>query len=454
MKKQPDILKDNLWKLMLKLSLPGILGMMVISINSLVDAIYVSYFIDAEAFAGISLLFPLTLVITSVTVFIAAGSSSVLSRAIGAKDIEKQQKVIPNMIALSLISSIILMVVGVLFTKQLVAFMGATGAMLDYGVSYFEISILGVFFTIYGLSANGLIRSEGKIKQAMTFTVVSVVLNITLTPLFIHTFSMDIAGAALSSIISMFIYAIATSLYFVKKKASFTIGKFSVKIEKDIIKDVISVGTSAFVMQLSNVIKQFFLFRTLAWYGTTHDIAFFSAAFRLFSFLAVPVLGLLQPLQPIIGINYGASNIPRCIEAIKTFRIGGVLFILVFMIPVLIFPEYCIQLMLPDMVLNTQEIFNLRSILAVLFLLPIASSSIIFFQSVGKGKLASIVPISRQIVLFLPLIWVFPKMFGINGIYYTLVVENIIYALVLWILSSIELKKLLSSASKRMVFQK
>lgn len=288
----------------------------------------------------------------------------------------------------------------------------------------------------------------------MTFTIMSVVINITLTPLFIHTFSMDIAGAALSSIISMFIYAIATSLYFVKKKASFTTGKFSIKIEKDIIKDVISVGTSAFVMQLSNVIKQFFLFRTLAWYGTAHDIAFFSAAFRLFSFLAIPVLGLLQPLQPIIGINYGASNISRCIEAIKTFRIGGVLFILVFMIPVLIFPEFCIQLMLPDMVLDTHEIFNLRSILAVLFLLPIASSSIIFFQSVGKGKLASIVPISRQIVLFLPLIWVFPKMFGINGIYYTLVVENIIYALVLWILSSIELKKLLSSTSKRMAFQK
>lgn len=156
MKKQPDILKDNLWKLMLKLSLPGILGMMVISINSLVDAIYVSYFIGAEAFAGISLLFPLTLVITSVTVFIAAGSSSVLSRAIGANDIEKQQKVIPNMIALSLISSIILMVIGVLFTQQLVAFMGATGAMLDYGFLilkylFWEYFLLSMAFLLMGL---------------------------------------------------------------------------------------------------------------------------------------------------------------------------------------------------------------------------------------------------------------------------------------------------------------
>ncbi len=442
MGKRPDILKDNLWKLMFKLSLPGVLGMMVISINSLVDVIYVSYFINSEAFTGISLLFPLVLVTTSVTVFIAAGSSSVLSRAIGANDIQKQQKVIPNMIALSIISSLILMIGGILFAEQLVAFMGATGAMLDYGISYFKITVLGVFFSIYGLSANGLIRSEGKIKQAMMFTVLSVLLNCTLTPLFIHVFSMGIAGAAWSSTVSMFVYAFATSLYFARKKASFAIGKFSIRIEKSIIKDVIHVGTSAFVMQLSNVIKQFFLFRTLTWYGTPHDITFFSAAFRLFSFLAIPVLGLLQPMQPIIGINYGASNISRCIEAIKIFRVGGVLFVSVLMIPVLIFPEYCIRLLLPDIILDTRDIFNLRIILMVLFLLPLASSSIIFFQSIGKGKLASIFPVGRQIVLFLPLIWCLPIVYGVDGIYYTLVIENALYAMLLWGVSSVELKKM------------
>ncbi len=439
---------------MWKLSLPGILGMMVISINSLVDAIYVSHFVDVKAFAGISLLFPLTLVITSVTVFIAAGSSSVLSRAIGANDIEKQQKVIPNMIALSLISTMVLMIIGLLFSKELVTFMGAKGAMLDYGISYFEISVLGIFFSIYGLSANGLIRSEGKIKQAMTFTVISVLLNISLTPLFIRTFSLGIDGAAWSSILSMLIYSIMTSFYFINGKASFKTGSFGVRIEKSIIKDVVNVGTSAFVMQLSNVIKQFFLFRTLAGYGTSHDIAFFSAAFRLFSFLAIPVLGLLQPMQPIIGINFGASNFSRCIEAMRTFRIGGISFILILMVPVLIFPEYCIQLMVPDMVLNTQEIFNLRSILTVLFLLPIASSSIIFFQAIGKGKLASMFPIGRQIVLFLPLIWFLPQIFGINGIYYTLVIENILYTLILWIVSYSELRKLIGPATENIVFQK
>ncbi|WP_108867831.1 MATE family efflux transporter [Aquimarina aquimarini] len=441
MNKRPDILKDNLWKLMWKLSLPGILGMMVISINSLVDSIYVSYFIGADAFAGVSLLFPLTLVITSVTVFIAAGSSSVLSRAIGADDKETQQKVLPNLIALSMISSIIIIGGGVFFSEELVAVMGGTDAMFEHGISYFKVYILGAFFNIYGLSANGLIRSEGKIKQAMTFTVMSVILNIMLTPLFIHTFSMSIEGAAWSSIVSMLIYAIATSLYFIKGKASFNTGRFKIGIEKDIIKDVMNIGTSAFVMQLSNVVKQFFLFRTLTWYGTPHDITFFSAAFRLFSFLAIPVLGLLQPMQPIIGINYGASNIKRCIEAVKVFRIGSILFVAVLMIPVLFFPEYCIQLLLPDIVLSSADIINLRSILAVLLLLPIASSGIILFQATGKGKLASLLPIGRQVVLFLPLILFLPRLYNVDGIYYALILENVLYALLVWIVSRNELRK-------------
>lgn len=439
---------------MWKLSLPGILGMMVISINSLIDAIYVSHFISADAFSGISLVFPLTLVITSVTVFIAAGSSSVLSRAIGANDIQKQQKVIPNMIALSLLSSGVIIVVGVMFAEELVLLVGGTQTMLTYGVSYFRVYILGAFFSIYGLSANGLIRSEGKIKQAMTFTVLSVILNISITPLFIHTFSMGVEGAAWSSIIAMLVYAVATSLYFIRGKASFDTGRFTVGIQKEIITDVINVGTSAFVMQLSNVIKQFFLFNTLTKYGTSHDIAFFSAAFRMFSFLAIPVLGLLQPMQPIIGINYGASNIERCVEAIKVFRIGGILFIFCLMIPAFIFPEYCIHLILPDIVLSTQEIMNLRAILAVLLLLPIGSSSIILFQAIGKGKLASIFPISRQIVLFVPLILLLPEVFGINGIYYSLVIENVIYAIVLWGVCFYELKKLRIFDFKGIAYQK
>ena len=323
---QPNLLKDSPWKLMRKLSLPGILGMMVISINSLIDSVYLGNLVSAEAFAGVSLLFPLTLVVSGATGFIAAGSSSVLSRAIGADDPSIQRQVIPNLLALSLVFSGILMLVGLLLTEEVVWLMGAQGEVLQAGTDYFKVYILGVFFTIYGLSANGLIRSEGRIRQAMTYTVVAVVINIALTPLFIDVFSLGVKGAAWSSIASMMIYSLLTSFYFLRGDPSFDTGRFRVRIEQGIIQDVMNVGLSAMVMQLSNVVRQFIVFRSVTWYGNAHDLVFFSAAFRLFSFVSVPVMGLLQPLQPVVGVNYGASYWERCIQAVKnvSLRRGAV----------------------------------------------------------------------------------------------------------------------------------
>lgn len=439
---QPDLLRDNPWKLMRQLSLPGILGMMVISINALIDSIYLGNLVGPDAFAGVSLLFPLTLVVTSATVFIATGSSSVLSRAIGKKDEKIQRKVIPNLITLSLIFSGLLMVVGLVFAEELVGLLGATDAIHQAGVEYFSTYLWGMFFSIYGLSANGLIRAEGKIRQAMRFTMVAVAVNIFITPLFISTFKLGIAGAAWSSIVAMTVYSILTSLYFVRDKASFSTGKFSIGIEQSIMRDMAHVGFSAFLMQISNVIRQFIVFRSVTWYGTAHDVVFFSAAFRLFSFMAIPAMGLLQPLQPIVGINYGASNWDRCIDAVKVFGTGAVGLLLLFLIPLMIFPESFIHIMIPDETLTYQDIDNLRLIMMVLPVIPIASSSIIFFQSIGKGKIAGMLPIIRQVALFLPLIWLLPQFMSLKGIYYSLAIENILYAIGVWVFARQELKKL------------
>lgn len=439
---QPDLLKDSPWRLMRKLSLPGILGMMVLSINSLIDSVYLGNMVSADAFAGVSLLFPLTLVVTSVTGFIAAGSSSVLSRAIGADNKQVQRMVMPNMIALVLFSSVLLMLVGLLFTEETVSLMGAEGAVYQAGVDYLRVYLSGIFFSIYGLSANGLIRSEGRIKQAMTYTIIAVVLNIVLTPVFISFLDLGIEGAAWSSIASMLVYSLLTSLYFIRGKATFAIGKFGIRIEKDIITDVISVGSSALAMQLSNVVRQFIVFRSVTWYGSAHDLAVFSAAFRLFSFVSVPAMGLLQPLQPVVGVNYGADNWQRCVDAVKSFRNGGIVFMVLLVLPLFLFPGWFIGLMIPGEAVTNEEVNYLRLILLALPFLPISTSAIIFFQSMGKGRKATFLPLARQAFLFIPMILLFPYFISIKGIYYALAIENAIYALMLWFILRAELQKL------------
>lgn len=444
---RPDLLKDSPWRLMRKLSLPGILGMMVLSINSLVDSVYLGNLVNAEAFAGVSLLFPLTLVITSVTGFISSGSSSVLSRALGAGNQKVQRMVMPNMIALALFFSGILMLTGLYFVEEVVSLMGAEGAVYQAGVDYLQVYLWGAFFNIYGLSANGLIRSEGKIKQAMTYTAITVLLNIMLTPIFINLLSLGIEGAAWSSIASMLAYCLLTSFYFIQGKATFATGKFGIRIEKDIILDVISIGFSALAMQLSNVVRQFVIFRTVTWYGSAHDLAIFSAVFRLFSLLSIPSIGLLQPLQPIVGMNYGAANWQRCVFAVKSFRLGGILFMILLMLPPLFSPNWFISLMIPGEMVTNAELNYTKLIFLALPFLPVSTSAIIFFQAVGRGKKATFMPLARQVLLFAPMILLFPYFNSIPGVYYALAIENIVYALLLWLVLGFEIQKMHQHAS-------
>ncbi len=442
MSRQPDLLKDSPGRLMRKLSLPGILGMMVLSVNSLVDSMYLGNLVSAAAFAAVSLLFPLTLVVTGVTGFIAAGSSSVLSRAIGSGDRSVQRLVFPNLLAFSLIGSGLLMLLGLPFSKEALTLLGAEELVHQMGVAYLEVYLLGVFFSVYGLSANGLIRSEGKIRQAMTYTVMAVILNIALTPVFIVSLGMGVKGAAWSSIVSMIVYSVLTSLYFIRGKASFAVGAFGIRIEKAIINDVLGVGFSVLSMQLSNVLRQFIVFRSITWYGSAHDLAVFSAAFRLFSFVSLPAMGLLQPLQPIVGINYGAANLQRCIHSVKSFRLGAILSLVLLTMPILLFPEWFIGLMIPGETVSGSELHYLRLIFLALPFLPVSSSTIIFFQAIGKAKKATFLPFARQALLFLPLILLLPYFTAVKGIYYTLALENVLYALILWFVLKVELQKL------------
>ncbi|MDN5210408.1 MATE family efflux transporter [Fulvivirgaceae bacterium BMA12] len=441
MSRQPDLRKDSPWKLMRKLSLPGILGMMVLSINSLVDSVYLGNLVSAEGFAGVSLLFPITLIVSSATGFIAAGSSSVLSRAIGAANKSIQRKVIPNLLALSLISSVIMTLLGLLLADEAVSFMGAEGAVYQAGVEYLKVYAFGVVFSIYGLAANGLIRSEGRIRQAMTYTVTAVVINIIFTPIFIDLLGLGIAGAAWSSIASMLVYCVLTTLYFIRGKASFETGAFAIRIEKDIIRDVASVGFSALTMQLSNVLRQFIAFRSITWYGSAHDLVVFSAIFRLFSFVAVPSMGLLRPLQPVVGVNFGAFELKRCIQAVKTFRLAGISLMCLLLLPLMLFPGTFIGFMIPDAPVTNEELNYLRFVLVALPFLPVSTSAMIFFQAIGEGKKATLLSLGRQLILFIPLILLIPYFKGIDGIYQALVIENISVAASLWLLLALKMQK-------------
>lgn len=446
-KKQLDLRNDNLWKLMMTMSLPGILGMLVVSLNTFVDSLYVGHFIGKEAIAGVSLYFPISLIMSSLTVLICSGAASVLSRAIGAGDEDTQKKLIPTVFTLALIVSVFLTCMGLLFSKTFIALMGGSGEILESGSTYYKICSIGSFFTVAGLSFSALIRAEGKMKRAMMYTSVSVVLNLILAPVFINWFSLGIGGAAWASNIAMGIYLLLEMNYFLSGKSAFKTGEFHLHLDVKLTRDILTIGLSSFLLQAGNFIRQTFIFKSIAYYGTDGDVAFFGAVFRIFIFCITPVFGILQSLQPVVGINYGAGNYQRCTKAVSVFRMGSSLYLILAWIPLLMFPQLILNILLPGEIFSESDLMNFRIMLIPMPLLPVGSSSIIFFQAIGKGNISSIFSIGRELVLFIPLILLFPYLFGKSGVYYGIAMENAIYVFIMLCFTSNEFRKMKLKAS-------
>jgi Na+-driven multidrug efflux pump len=182
-------------------------------------------------------------------------------------------------------------------------------------------------------------------------------------------------------------------------------------------------------LQAGNFIRQTIIFKSVAHYGNDQDVAFFGAVFRIFSISVTPVFGILQCLQPIIGVNYGAGNFERCTKSVTVFRIGGGIFLAMLWFPLLLAPQSVLSLMLPDYAVTSGDLVHFRILFLTMPFLPIASSGIIYFQAIGKGSISSLLSIGRELFLFTPIILLMPSLYGVSGIYYGIAIENAIYIL-------------------------
>lgn len=414
-----DILNHSIWRLMARLSLPAVLGMSLGAINNFIDALYVGRFIGQNGLAAISLVFPLTIVTSGFASMIGVGASTALSRAIGARDIDVQQKILAQLLMLSLVISAIISLIGFVYARELIHFLGGDGEVLDLAVSYYRVMVGMAVFRITGIATNMLIRSEGRLNKAMAFASIVIFLNMMVTPVFILVLDMGIAGAAWGTISSMIVYCFINIGYFVRGHSTFAARAWPLTVSRPVIRQILGVGVSAMMLQIMFFVQQVFTFKSVAWYGGDRDIALMGVCYRVFMVAAVPVWGLVQAFQPVAGINFGARQYTRVIRAAKTFASGGTLAVLFLWIPIIIFPDAIVKLLLPDFVLSEADRLNFRIILSALPGLPLFFVGVNLLQSIAFARLAAILLISRQVVLFIPVVLILPLFFGINGIYWS-----------------------------------
>jgi len=402
--KREHLISGNMFKLMLELSIPGIIGMFVISLYSFVDAIFVGRYVSSVALGAVSLAYTFTLINNGIAVLVGIGSASVLSRAVGRSDQETVDSIMGNVLLLTL-----------LFSLGTMTVIGAEGEMLRLGVSYLRIVYIGSVFVNFGQAANMVMRGEGRMGIAMLLMGISAVLNIILDAVFVIVLKKGLEGTAIATVISQVVLAICNFCYFAFFSKNVKFKHF--KLQKSIVKETLSIGFSAMLMQVFALLQQAVMYSTLKRYGGEDQVILMGAFFRYTMLSFIPLWGISQGYQPFAGTNFGAQKFERVKKGTFLFYGFGLFLSLIFWLVFLIIPEQVLGLFLKN-----KELISLgrtNSMLAM-SLFPLSAIMIInltLFQALGKAKYAGILVIARQFLLYIPAVLILPVFFGTRGVW-------------------------------------
>ena len=412
------ILNGNLWKVMAQLSWPAVIAMVLYGANTMLDAFFVGHYVGETAFAGVSLAYPLSTLSVALGSFVGTGAGSLLSIAIGAKDLDTQKKLLGTVNGLNLICTIVFMVIALPLSKSLVQIMGGEGQMLTEGVNYFNVTIYGALFWVMGLALNMIIRAEGKMKTAAWMMGIGLIVNAICNYIFIVFMNMGVEGAAWGTNVGMFVYAVIGLVYFHSNKASFKTEAYSFKMDKSLTKDMIRLGLPALLMSIMTLVQSLVIFNALSTFGTQADIAFYGVVNRIFVFLMTPIMGLMRAAQPVIGINFGAKQYERTIASYKIFSYASMILTLPFWLITLIAPEMIIGSMYTGTVITSSQVLAVQVYMSILPLLSFVLLGMTFFPAVNNAKPAGILGMARQFVFYVPAMILVPRFFGATSVYY------------------------------------
>lgn len=432
-------------QLLIQLSIPAVMGMFVIGLYPLMDGIFAGQIIGQVAMAACGVAMPLTYINSGIATLLGMGSASVLARALGKGDQRLVNKVMGNLIFWVLVCSAITTVGGLLLAPYFLDLVGATGEIKALGIRYLHIIFLGSVFVNFTQSANMVIRGEGLMKKAMLIMGLGAAMNIVLDPILMMALGdFAIEGAALATVLSQITQALVTYHYFRKQSQQVKIGP--IRIEKELSGQVFAVGVSAMMMQLLFMIQQTLLYKMAFQYGGEMHGTLMAAAIRMYGFSFIPLWGMSQGLQPVVGTNFGAKRYDRVAASVRVFSWGGLLLAGFFWILALALPGQILQLFGVEASLIAQGVGYFRLFYMSFVLYGVMVMAVTFFQAIGDGKKASLIVLGRQLVAFVPLALLLPQWLGVAGVWLAQpLVDTVIILIGVWLMIS-EIRKFPASA--------
>lgn len=403
--------------LLFQLAIPGIIGMVVIGLYPFMDGIFAGWIIGDYAMSAISISMSLTIINGGVSALIGVGSASILSRAIGKGDKETTDKIFGNFCYWVILFSIVITILGLIFAPNFLDLVGAKGNIKELGVRYLRVAFFGSIFVNFAQAGNMTMRGEGALKQSMIIMGVGAILNIILDPIFMKLMGeYAIEGAAIATVISQIVQAILTFRYFSKKSAF--VGIHKIQKSKDISSEMFSIGSSAMMMQILFAVQQTFLFKQAFAYGGDNWGILMAATMRLYMFSFIPLWGMSQGLQPVIGANFGAKQYKRVKDTMKVFMYGATILAALSWIPSMFYSEKLLSLFSVRSEIIEAGVMNFKMFYSTFILYGIMIMTLTFFQSIGDGKKASMIVMLRQLILFIPAILLLPKFFGASAVWW------------------------------------
>lgn len=412
---------------------PAFISVMVNAMYNIVDRIFIGQGVGADALSGLSIVFPIMLIMMAFGMLFGVGTGVQVSISLGQKDTVKAEKTLGNGFSLMLLVSVFITVLIFIIKDPLLNIFGASATTLGYANDYLMIILTGVIFQVVGFSLNNVIRSEGNAKIAMISMLISAGINIILDPIFIFVFKMGVKGAALATVISMVFMSLWVLRHFLKRKSVVFLHFKYMRLEFPIVKGIMAIGMAPFAMQLASSVVQAIFNTQLVKYGNDIAVAANGILASVINVILMSIFAVNMATQPIIGYNYGAKKFDRVKTTLfKGIFIASIISVAGFLV-VQLFPGTIVRLFNTD----NKELFQIgvrgiRIALAMMFLVGFQVIMGNYFQSTGKAKLAMLISLLRQVIVLTPLLFIFPEFYGLDGVWLSMPVAGLVSALVVF----------------------
>ncbi|MDB2571060.1 MAG: MATE family efflux transporter [Polaribacter sp.] len=432
---------EKISKLLIKQAVPASIGILVMSLNMIVDTIFVGQWIGVLAIAAITVVLPIAFMISSIGMGIGIGGSSIISRALGNENSEKALLTFGNQISLTTILALLFVVLGNIYSTEILTLFGGKGAILDPAQAYFDVIIYGVPFLTFAMMGNPVIRAVGKPKFAMYAMLIPAVVNIALDILFIKYMHLGMYGAGLATAIAYASCGLFILYFFISKKSELKIIPKNFGLDFSIVNEIIRLGGVSIARQGTISILMIVLNYSLYKYGGEISISIFGIINRVMMFALFPIMGITQGFLPIAGYNYGARKYDRVKETIQKAIVYGCVVAGFVYIMILVFAKEIISVFSTDATLLEA---TPRAMLLVFLASPIIAIQLIgsaYFQAAGKALPALFLTLLKQGFFLIPLAYILPMYYGVDGVWYSFAIGDILATMITYIVVRREIKK-------------